>query len=48
MLKVECGMVARGAMWNVECGMLSVEWLPLAMWNVKCGVLNVELLHSSF
>ena len=28
---------------NVECGMLSVEWLPLAMLNFECWVLNCAL-----
>jgi len=31
------------AMRNVECGMLSVEWLPLAMLNCAlCAMLSVK------
>ena len=37
------------AMRNVECGMLSVEWLPLAMLSGclwQCWMLSVELFSA--
>ena len=34
--KHRMGRCALCAMRNVECGMLSVEWLPLAMLNFEC------------
>lgn len=47
MLNVECG-VWNYLMWNVECGMWSVECGMVTasrneeLFNVECGVLSVE------